>query len=338
MKHVTVVTPSCCKESSSINAQVWYLCFAVPKCPKQMPASIKRNWWAQRHMILIDLIISSSHFPFLFTLDTLFTCPLATAAQYCIINKHFHLHYLFDYFDGLCWLKFLCGLKLLLEFKTKTLSILWLLFGLISKMPHIPVIKCFFLFVSVSLKMLSSHSHSAWLGHFSVLSFSQLQSSFNTNTHFLPLLRQLCLSDSTQTEKWMPSPAHCQKFYQVPLTKDQVRFVDTPEALQKCRNIVLKVHHRWVNVTLKKGFVFLAQIIVITVEGFSLYLLRVFLVCQPGLCSFLGRGCGRSWYGVAADIWLHHNPASCPDTARSFWPGFLIRSLCKWILSTPRYY
>ncbi|XP_067339507.1 exonuclease mut-7 homolog isoform X2 [Channa argus] len=57
----------------------------------------------------------------------------------------------------------------------------------------------------------------------------------------LPLhLQQIDLSDSAQTDEWIPSHSHCQKFYQVPLTKDKVHFVDTPEALQKCRNIVLK--------------------------------------------------------------------------------------------------
>lgn len=53
---------------------------------------------------------------------------------------------------------------------------------------------------------------------------------------------------------------------------------------------------------------------------------------------FLGRWYSRSWHGVAAHIWLYLNSASCPDSACSFWPGFLIRPLCKRILSTPRYY
>ena len=62
-----------------------------------------------------------------------------------------------------------------------------------------------------------------------------------TQIHVPPLLRQICPSDLVQTEEWVSSPSHCQKFYQAPLTKDKVHFVDTPEALQRCRNIVLKV-------------------------------------------------------------------------------------------------
>ncbi|KAF0031365.1 hypothetical protein F2P81_015920 [Scophthalmus maximus] len=48
------------------------------------------------------------------------------------------------------------------------------------------------------------------------------------------------LHDSAQAEEWIPSQPHCQRFYQVPLTKDKVHFVDTVEALQRCRHIVLK--------------------------------------------------------------------------------------------------
>ncbi|XP_069559628.1 exonuclease mut-7 homolog isoform X1 [Brachyistius frenatus] len=55
-----------------------------------------------------------------------------------------------------------------------------------------------------------------------------------------PDLQQICQRDPSKTEEWMPSPSHCQKFYQVPLTRDKVHFVDTLEALQRCRSIVLK--------------------------------------------------------------------------------------------------
>ncbi|XP_061555075.1 exonuclease mut-7 homolog isoform X2 [Phycodurus eques] len=47
-------------------------------------------------------------------------------------------------------------------------------------------------------------------------------------------------SNSTHNEEWMPSEAHCQKFYQVPLTKDKVQHVDTLKALQSCRDTLLK--------------------------------------------------------------------------------------------------
>lgn len=61
------------------------------------------------------------------------------------------------------------------------------------------------------------------------------------NVNFSPLLRQINLSDPAQAEEWTPCQSHCQKFYQVPITKDKVHFVDTAEALLKCQNIVLKV-------------------------------------------------------------------------------------------------
>lgn len=63
---------------------------------------------------------------------------------------------------------------------------------------------------------------------------------WETQQSLPPDLQQIGLSGSAQTEEWIPSQSHCQKFYQVPLTKDKVHFVDSPEALQRCRNIVLK--------------------------------------------------------------------------------------------------
>ncbi|XP_063746410.1 exonuclease mut-7 homolog isoform X2 [Eleginops maclovinus] len=48
------------------------------------------------------------------------------------------------------------------------------------------------------------------------------------------------IGGSAKTEDWIPSHSHCQKFYQVPLTKDKVHLVDSPEALQRCRNTLLK--------------------------------------------------------------------------------------------------
>ncbi|XP_071396895.1 exonuclease mut-7 homolog [Centroberyx affinis] len=53
-------------------------------------------------------------------------------------------------------------------------------------------------------------------------------------------LQQGCLSDSAQTEEWVPPQSHCQSFYQLPLSRDKVHFVDTPEGLQRCRDTVLK--------------------------------------------------------------------------------------------------
>lgn len=53
-------------------------------------------------------------------------------------------------------------------------------------------------------------------------------------------LRHGFLNDSSQSEDWEPSPSYCEKFYQVPLTRDKVHFVDTSEALQRCQAIVLK--------------------------------------------------------------------------------------------------
>ncbi|XP_070706537.1 exonuclease mut-7 homolog isoform X2 [Pempheris klunzingeri] len=55
-----------------------------------------------------------------------------------------------------------------------------------------------------------------------------------------PDLQQIHLSGSAQTEEWTPSQSHRQRFYQVPLGKDKVHFVGTPEALQRCKNIALK--------------------------------------------------------------------------------------------------
>nr|XP_046230981.1 exonuclease mut-7 homolog [Scatophagus argus]XP_046230982.1 exonuclease mut-7 homolog [Scatophagus argus] len=63
---------------------------------------------------------------------------------------------------------------------------------------------------------------------------------WETQQSLPPHLRQIQLSNSAETEEWIPSQSHCEKFYQVPLTRDKVHFVDTPEALQLCQNIVLK--------------------------------------------------------------------------------------------------
>ncbi|XP_074474181.1 exonuclease mut-7 homolog [Sebastes fasciatus] len=63
---------------------------------------------------------------------------------------------------------------------------------------------------------------------------------WDTQQSLPPDLQQIGPSGSARTEQWIPSRSHCKKFYQVPLTKDKVNFVDSPEALQRCRNFVLK--------------------------------------------------------------------------------------------------
>ncbi|KAM7393044.1 hypothetical protein PAMA_007930 [Pampus argenteus] len=63
---------------------------------------------------------------------------------------------------------------------------------------------------------------------------------WETQQSLPPHLQQVHLGDSAQIEEWMPSESHRQKFYQVPITKDKVHLVDTPDALQRCRKIVLK--------------------------------------------------------------------------------------------------
>ncbi|XP_017266260.1 exonuclease mut-7 homolog [Kryptolebias marmoratus] len=55
-----------------------------------------------------------------------------------------------------------------------------------------------------------------------------------------PDLQRISSTDLAQTEEWVPSQSHRQRFYQVPLTKDKVQFVDTLEALHQCRTSVLK--------------------------------------------------------------------------------------------------
>ncbi|KAM8829137.1 exonuclease mut-7 homolog isoform 2-T3 [Spinachia spinachia] len=63
---------------------------------------------------------------------------------------------------------------------------------------------------------------------------------WETQQSLPPDLQQMGLRDSSKTEEWTPSRSHCQTFYQVPLDKENVHFVASPEALRRCRNIVLK--------------------------------------------------------------------------------------------------
>ncbi|KAM9307243.1 exonuclease mut-7 homolog [Pholidichthys leucotaenia] len=52
-------------------------------------------------------------------------------------------------------------------------------------------------------------------------------------------LQQVSPSDS-ESEDWEPCQSHRQKFYQVPLPKNHVHFVDTPDALHRCQSVILK--------------------------------------------------------------------------------------------------
>ncbi|XP_035995685.1 exonuclease mut-7 homolog isoform X1 [Fundulus heteroclitus] len=62
---------------------------------------------------------------------------------------------------------------------------------------------------------------------------------WETQQSLPPDLQQICLNDMTH-EEWVPPQSHCQRFYQVPLAKDKVHFVDTTETLHRCRSILLK--------------------------------------------------------------------------------------------------
>uniref|UniRef100_A0A672IYX4 Exonuclease 3'-5' domain containing 3 n=1 Tax=Salarias fasciatus TaxID=181472 RepID=A0A672IYX4_SALFA len=67
---------------------------------------------------------------------------------------------------------------------------------------------------------------------------------YNIPKDRLPLgvweMQQMPLSQSAQPEEWVPSQAHQQKFYQLLIPQDKVHLVDTLEALQTCRNTLLK--------------------------------------------------------------------------------------------------
>ncbi|XP_015236544.1 PREDICTED: exonuclease mut-7 homolog [Cyprinodon variegatus] len=62
---------------------------------------------------------------------------------------------------------------------------------------------------------------------------------WETQQSLPPDQQQIC-SDPITPEEWVPPQSHCQKFYQVPLTKDKVYFIDTLETLHRCQSIVLK--------------------------------------------------------------------------------------------------
>ncbi|XP_070780896.1 exonuclease mut-7 homolog [Enoplosus armatus] len=129
-----------------------------------------------------------------------------------------------------------------------------------------------------------------------------------------PDLQRMGLSDSAQTEEWMPSQSHRQKFYQVPLTKDKVHFVETPEALQRCRNVVLKeggvvgVDMEWQPTF---GCISSQQVALIQLAVFD----QVFLLdlCANGFCQhpdtvsfirslFSARNVLKLGYGMSGDL------------------------------------
>ncbi|KAM9338414.1 exonuclease mut-7 homolog [Symphorus nematophorus] len=137
---------------------------------------------------------------------------------------------------------------------------------------------------------------------------------WETQQSLPPDLQQICLSDSAEMEEWTPSQSHCQKFYQVPLTKDKVHFVDTPEALQRCRNIVLKeggvvgVDMEWQPTF---GCISTQQVALIQLAVFDqVYLLDI---CANGFCQhpdtinfirslFSGRNVLKLGYGMSGDL------------------------------------
>lgn len=137
---------------------------------------------------------------------------------------------------------------------------------------------------------------------------------WETQQSLPPDLQQICRSDSAQTEEWVPAQAHCQKFYQAPLTKDRVQFVDTPEALQRCQSIVLKeggvvgVDMEWQPTF---GCISTQQVALIQLAVFD----QVFLLdlCAGGFCQhpetisfirslFSARNVLKLGYGMSGDL------------------------------------
>ncbi|KAG7498615.1 exonuclease mut-7-like [Solea senegalensis] len=127
-----------------------------------------------------------------------------------------------------------------------------------------------------------------------------------------PHLQQIC--DSAQTEDWIPSQLHRQRFYQVPLAKDKVHFVRTVEDLQRCRNILLKdgvtvgVDMEWQPTF---GCISNQQVALIQLAVFD----QVFLLdlCANGFCQhpdtigfirslFSHRNISKLGYGMTGDL------------------------------------
>nr|XP_057912344.1 exonuclease mut-7 homolog isoform X2 [Doryrhamphus excisus] len=132
-------------------------------------------------------------------------------------------------------------------------------------------------------------------------------------------------SHSAQSEEWTQSEDHCQMFYQVPITKDKVQHVDTLEALQGCRNALLRegavvgVDMEW---QANFGCVVTQHVALIQLATFD----TVFLLdlCAQGFCqhpdtiSFI-----RSFFSARNVLKLGYGMAGDLKCLRSTWPQFV---------------
>ncbi|KAM6902121.1 exonuclease mut-7 homolog [Xenentodon cancila] len=135
---------------------------------------------------------------------------------------------------------------------------------------------------------------------------------WETQQSLPPDLQQICPNDSVQANEWVPS--NCERFYQLPLTKEKVHFVDTPEALQKCQNMVLK-EGGFVGVDMEWkptfGCILAQQVALIQLAVLD----RVFLLdlCAKGFCQhpetvgfiralFSTQNVLKLGYGMAGDL------------------------------------
>ncbi|XP_034403080.1 exonuclease mut-7 homolog isoform X2 [Cyclopterus lumpus] len=94
--------------------------------------------------------------------------------------------------------------------------------------------------VEMLMKYCGLHKASQWSLRYNIPKNRLPWSIWEMQQSLPPEQQQIGPSGSAKPEEWRPSRSHCQNFYQVPLTKDKVHFVDSPEALRRCRSIVLK--------------------------------------------------------------------------------------------------
>ncbi|XP_014324481.1 exonuclease mut-7 homolog isoform X1 [Xiphophorus maculatus] len=94
--------------------------------------------------------------------------------------------------------------------------------------------------VELLVKHSSLQKASQWSLRYNIPKNRLSQGVWEMQQSLPPDLQQICLNDLTQEEEWIPPQSHCQKFYQAPLTKNKVHFVDTLETLQRYQSIVLK--------------------------------------------------------------------------------------------------